>query len=64
MTGALVVFMLLQPVFGALSDRIGRKNNMLLFSGLALVGAVPMLTALGTDDQPYAGIRLGDCSGW
>src|SRR4051812_36720932 len=26
MTGVLVVFMLLQPVFGALSDRIGRRN--------------------------------------
>ena len=29
MTVALVIYMCLQPVFGALSDRIGRKNNML-----------------------------------
>ena len=35
--GVLVIYMLLQPVFGALSDRIGRKNNMLLFSGLAML---------------------------
>ena len=35
MTAALVAFMLLQPAFGALSDRIGRKNNMICFSGLA-----------------------------
>ena len=33
MTVVLVLYMLLQPVFGALSDRIGRKNNMILFSG-------------------------------
>ena len=31
----------LQPVFGALSDRIGRRNNMLLFSGLATLASVP-----------------------
>ena len=34
MTAVLIVFMLLQPVFGALSDRIGRKNNMILFTAL------------------------------
>jgi MFS transporter, MHS family, dicarboxylic acid transporter PcaT len=28
-------------VFGALSDRIGRKNNMLLFSGSATLATVP-----------------------
>src|SRR5215213_3904452 len=37
MTVALVLYMLLQPVFGALSDKIGRRNNMLLFSGLAMI---------------------------
>ena len=46
MTFALVTFMLLQPAFGALSDRIGRKNNMIFFSGLAALGAVPILSAL------------------
>lgn len=34
MTGALFVYMVLQPVFGALSDRIGRRNSMLLFGAL------------------------------
>ena len=34
MTFALFVYMCLQPVFGALSDRIGRRNNMLLFGSL------------------------------
>jgi metabolite-proton symporter len=47
MTVVLVLYMCLQPVFGALSDRIGRKNNMLLFSGLATLGSVPLLAYLG-----------------
>jgi metabolite-proton symporter len=47
MTVVLILYMCLQPVFGALSDRIGRKNNMLLFSGLATVGSVPLISYLG-----------------
>lgn len=58
MTAVLVIYMLLQPVFGALSDRIGRKNNMLLFTGLALVGSVPLLTLLGQTTNPYAAFGL------
>ena len=30
MTGALIVYMLLQPVFGALSDRIGHAGNNMI----------------------------------
>ena len=58
MTAALVIFMLLQPVFGALSDRIGRKNNMLLFSGIAMLASVPLLGALGTVSSPYVAFGL------
>jgi MHS family alpha-ketoglutarate permease-like MFS transporter len=58
MTLALVVFMLLQPLFGALSDRIGRRNNMILFSGLATLGAVPLLSSLSLVSSPYAAFGL------
>jgi metabolite-proton symporter len=58
MTGVLVVYMLLQPVFGALSDRIGRRNNMLLFSGLATVATVPLLASLGHVESPFAAFIL------
>jgi MHS family alpha-ketoglutarate permease-like MFS transporter len=58
MTGVLVIYMLLQPVFGALSDRIGRRNNMLLFSGIATIGSVPLLSALGQVSSPYIAFTL------
>ncbi|MGN7123810.1 MFS family transporter [Methylorubrum thiocyanatum] len=58
MTLALIAFMLLQPLFGILSDRIGRRNNMILFSGLAMVGAVPLLSTLSVVDNVYAAFAL------
>jgi MHS family alpha-ketoglutarate permease-like MFS transporter len=39
MTAALVVFMLVQPLFGALADRVGRKPMLLLFG----IGGAPPL---------------------
>ncbi|ACS84691.1 MFS transporter [Musicola paradisiaca] len=52
MTLALFVFMLLQPVFGALSDKIGRRNSMMLFGGLAALLTVPILTVLQGTTNP------------
>jgi len=47
MTTALVIFMLLQPAIGSLSDRIGRRTSMLVFSGLATLASVPLIGAIG-----------------
>ncbi|MFO1155990.1 MAG: MFS family transporter [Rhodospirillales bacterium] len=58
MTVALLVFMVLQPVFGALSDVIGRRNSMICFSGLAVVAAMPLLGALGSVTSAYAAFFL------
>ena len=58
MTVVLIVFMLLQPAFGGLSDRIGRKKNMLLFSGIATIASVPLLGALGHVSSPYVAAML------
>ena len=58
MTGVLVIFMLLQPVFGALSDRIGRRNNMLLFGGIATLSSVALLSSLGQVSSPYVAFWL------
>ncbi|TFY96684.1 MFS family transporter [Ramlibacter humi] len=46
MTVCLFVFMCLQPLFGALSDRIGRRSNMMLFGALGAIATVPIFTAL------------------
>jgi metabolite-proton symporter len=58
MTTALIVFMLLQPAFGALSDWIGRKSNMILFSGLGMLTAVPVLILIGRVSSPYTALIL------
>ncbi len=43
---ALFLFMCLQPVMGAISDRVGRRKVMLFFSIGGLVGTVPIFTLL------------------
>ncbi|HET7835064.1 MAG TPA: MFS family transporter [Variovorax sp.] len=58
MTVALFVYMCMQPLFGALSDRIGRRTNMLLFGGLGAVATVPILTALQGVTSPVAAFLL------
>lgn len=46
MTAVLIPFMLMQPLFGALSDRIGRRTNVLLFGVLATLLTFPLLSRL------------------
>jgi MHS family alpha-ketoglutarate permease-like MFS transporter len=58
MTVVLILYMLLQPVFGALSDVIGRRNNMILFGVLALLGTVPLFSALAQPSSPYVAFGL------
>ena len=58
MTCALFVYMCMQPLFGALSDRIGRRNNMLLFGGLGALATVPILTSLQYVTSPVLAFVL------
>ncbi|WP_287496166.1 MFS family transporter [Pandoraea sp. CB10b_02] len=58
MTGCLFVYMCMQPLFGMLSDRISRRNNMLLFGALGAIATVPILTALKTVHSPVAAFVL------
>lgn len=48
MASALILYLCAQPLFGMLSDRIGRRNDMLLFSGLGVLTTLPVLTMLQT----------------
>ncbi|KWO49432.1 alpha-ketoglutarate permease [Burkholderia sp. MSMB1459WGS] len=58
MTVALLVYMLMQPVFGALSDKIGRRTSMILFGSFAVIGTVPLMHALKDVTSPVAAFVL------
>lgn len=58
MTAALFIFMLIQPLIGALSDKIGRRSSMLIFGGLAAICTVPVLTLLQNISSPWAAFGL------
>lgn len=59
MTGALIVYMAMQPLFGALSDRIGRRTAMVWFGALATLCTVPIMSALHGVTNPYlAGLLI------
>jgi metabolite-proton symporter len=58
MTAVLCTYMVLQPPFGAFSDRFGRKTSMLLFGGLATVFTVPLMYAIGDVQNPYVAYVL------
>jgi MHS family alpha-ketoglutarate permease-like MFS transporter len=55
---ALLVFMLIQPAVGAVSDRIGRKPVMIAFGVLGVLGTVPIMSALATTDSPLVAFCL------
>jgi MHS family dicarboxylic acid transporter PcaT-like MFS transporter/MHS family alpha-ketoglutarate permease-like MFS transporter len=46
MTGALFLYMCMQPLFGMLADKIGRRNSMLWFGALGTLFTVPILLSL------------------
>jgi MHS family alpha-ketoglutarate permease-like MFS transporter len=58
MTAALFIYMIMQPAFGALSDRIGRRKSMLWFGGLATFCTVPILYALKDVTSPVMAFVL------
>jgi MHS family alpha-ketoglutarate permease-like MFS transporter len=58
MTAVLVLFMIQQPLMGLLSDRIGRRTNMIVFAALGVVCTVPLFTALAATRSPLAAFVL------
>jgi MHS family alpha-ketoglutarate permease-like MFS transporter len=58
MTVALIIFMALQPLWGAVSDRVGRKPLLLLFGFGGMLTAVPVFSALATVQSAAAALAL------
>lgn len=55
---ALFVYMLMQPVVGAISDRIGRRPVLIAFGVLGVLFTVPLLTAIQSTQDPLAAFFL------
>ncbi|MBF6136448.1 MFS transporter [Nocardia otitidiscaviarum] len=55
---ALLVFVVLQPIAGALSDRVGRRRLLIFFGVAGTLGTVPIMTVLGQTTHPVAAFGL------
>ena len=55
---ALVFGMILQPIYGAISDRIGRKWLLIGFGVSGVLFTIPLLTTLQSVKGPYAAFLL------
>jgi MFS transporter, MHS family, alpha-ketoglutarate permease len=55
---ALFIYMLLQPVVGAISDRTGRRPVLIAFGVLGALCTVPILSTLAVTQDPLAAFAL------
>ncbi len=61
--GTLIFATFLQPVYGALSDRIGRKPLLIFFGVAGTLSTVPILTLLKDTKSPFTAFLL-ICAAW
>ncbi|KEC54588.1 MFS family transporter [Bartonella koehlerae] len=58
MTAALFVFMLLQPLFGSLADKIGTKASLLIWSILSIICVIPALKVIGNTNDTWVALSV------
>src|SRR6266581_3621295 len=61
--GSLIFATLLQPIYGALSDRIGRKPLLIFFGVAGTLATIPILTTLKETKSPFTAFLL-ICAAW
>ncbi len=61
--GSLIFALILQPIYGALSDRIGRKPLLIWFGVMGTLGTIPLLTLLQSTKSALVAFLL-ICTAW
>jgi len=61
--GSLIFATLLQPIYGAISDRIGRKPLLIFFGIAGTLATIPILSTLKETKSPFIAFLL-ICSAW
>jgi MHS family alpha-ketoglutarate permease-like MFS transporter len=61
--GSLIFALMLQPVYGAISDKVGRKPLLIAFGVLGTLCTVPLLTTLHDAKGPWECLLL-ICAAW
>src|SRR6266436_5971283 len=61
--GSLIFATLLQPIYGALSDRIGRKPLLIFFGVAGTLATIPILATLKQTKSPFTAFLL-ICAAW
>lgn len=61
--GSLVFATLLQPIYGAISDKIGRRPLLMMFGVLGTLCTIPLLTMLAGTKDPWVAFIIV-CAAW
>ncbi|UNF39967.1 MFS transporter [Bartonella krasnovii] len=58
MTGALFIFVLLQPLFGSLADKIGVRASLIIWSILSIICTIPVLKMIGNTHNAWTALLI------
>ncbi len=56
--GSLLIYMVIQPVFGLLSDRIGRKTTLIFAFGVGCLITYPLMSAIAVTHDAWAALAM------